>query len=140
VAVIDVQSRKILSRRLSNMLDARFYVNALEEAFTTYGKPDIFNTDQGSQFTGWGFIGILKRENLQISMDGKGSWVDNVFIERLWRSVKYEDVYLRAYEDIRTARFARAIFSVLQYWKTTSILDWQTPHNAYYRPVAKMAT
>ena len=139
-AVIDWHSRKVLSWRLSNTLDASFCVDALEEAIDTYGKPEIFNTDQGSQFTGTDFIDVLKREDIQIRMDGKGRWVDNVFIERLWRSVKYEEVYLKAYEDIRAARTSLARY--FEFYNTDrrhQSLDRQTPDNVYYQHVAKMA-
>lgn len=139
-AVIDWHSRKVLSWRLSNTLDASFCVDALEEAIDTYGKPGIFNTDQGSQFTGTDFIDVLKREDIQISMDGKGRWVDNVFIERLWRSVKYEEVYLKAYEDIRAARTSLArYFKFYNTERRHQSLDRQTPDNVYYQHVAKMA-
>ena len=103
VAIIDWYSRYVLSWRLSNTLDASFCVEALEEALEK-GKPEIFNTDQGSQFTGEAFTGLLKQHGVRISMDGKGSYNDNLFIERLWRSVKYEEVYLKAYQDGREAR------------------------------------
>ena len=103
VAIIDWYSRYVLSWKLSNTLDANFCVEALEEALEK-GKPEIFNTDQGSQFTGEAFTGLLKQHGIRISMDGKGSYNDNLFIERLWRSVKYEEVYLKAYQDGREAR------------------------------------
>jgi len=103
VAIIDWYSRYVLSWRLSNTLDADFCIEALEEALTK-GKPDILNTDQGSQFTSEAFTGLLKQHGVRISMDGKGSYNDNLFIERLWRSVKYEEVYLKAYQDGRDAR------------------------------------
>jgi len=103
VAIIDWYSRYVLSWRLSNTLDAGFCVEALEEALKK-GRPDIFNTDQGSQFTGEAFTGLLQQHGVRISMDGKGSYNDNLFIERLWRSVKYEEVYLKAYQDGREAR------------------------------------
>jgi putative transposase len=103
VAIIDWYSRYVLSWRLSNTLDASFCVETLEEALKK-DKPEIFNTDQGSQFTGDAFTGILKQHGVKISMDGKGSYNDNLFIERLWRSVKYEEVYLKAYQDGRDAR------------------------------------
>jgi len=103
VAIIDWYSRYVLSWRLSNTLDAGFCVEALEEALRK-SKPDIFNTDQGSQFTGEAFTRLLKQHGVRISMDGKGSYNDNLFIERLWRSVKYEEVYLKAYQDGRDAR------------------------------------
>ena len=103
VAIIDWYSRYVLSWRLSNTLDAGFCVEALEEALKN-GKPDIFNTDQGAQFTSEAFTGLLQQHGVKISMDGKGSYKDNLFIERLWRSVKYEEVYLKAYQDAREAR------------------------------------
>ncbi len=103
VAIIDWYSRYVLSWRLSNTLEAYFCVEALQEALKE-GRPEIFNTDQGSQFTGEAFTGLLKQNGIKISMDGKGSYSDNLFIERLWRSVKYEEVYLRAYQDGREAR------------------------------------
>ena len=105
VAIIDWYSRYVLSWKLSNTLDADFCVEALEEALKK-GRPEIFNTDQGSQFTSEVFTGLLKEHGIKISMDGKGSYNDNLFIERLWRSVKYEEVYLRAYQDGREARIS----------------------------------
>lgn len=104
VAIMEWYSRKVLSWRLSNTMDTDFCVEALNEAIDRYGKPEIFNTDQGAQFTSDAFTGVLKRHGIQISMDGKGRWVDNVFVERLWRSVEYEEVYLHAYESIPQAR------------------------------------
>jgi putative transposase len=104
VAVMDWASRKVLSWRLSNTMEVEFCIEALEEALEKYGKPDIFNTDQGSQFTSPEFTGVLKAANVRISMDGKGRWMDNVFIERLWRSLKYECVYLHAFESGSEAR------------------------------------
>jgi len=104
VAVMDWHSRQVLSWELSNSMDSHFCVSALERAIRLYGTPDIFNTDQGSQFTSEAFTDVLKDHKIWISMDGKGRWVDNVFIERLWRSVKYEEVYLNEYhtaEDLR---------------------------------------
>jgi len=102
--IMDWYSRKVLSWRLSNSMDSSFCVDALEEAIHRYGKPGIFNTDQGSQFTSDAFIDVLKDNDIGISMDGKGAWRDNVFVERLWRSVKYEEVYLNAYESMADAR------------------------------------
>jgi putative transposase len=99
VAIMDWASRAVLAWRLSNTMDASFCVEALEEALARYGKPEIFNTDQGSQFTSGDFTGVLARAEVRISMDGRGRWMDNVFIERLWRSLKYEDVYLKGYAD-----------------------------------------
>jgi len=103
MAIIDWYSRYVLSWRLSNTLDAGFCIEALEEALTK-GRPEIFNTDQGSQFTGEAFTGLLEKHGIKVSMDGKGSYTDNLFIERLWRTVKYEEVYLKAYQDGRDAR------------------------------------
>ncbi len=104
VAIMDWHSRKVLSWRLSNTMDADFCVSALEEALAKYGKPDIFNTDQGSQFTSFAFTTVLRDNGIRISMDGRGRWLDNVFIERLWRSLKYECVYLHAFETGSEAR------------------------------------
>jgi len=104
VAVIDWASRAVLSWRLSNTMDASFCVAALEEALARFGKPEIFNTDQGSQFTSATFTDTLRAAGIKISMDGRGRWMDNVFIERLWRSLKYEEVYLKGYGDGREAR------------------------------------
>jgi putative transposase len=104
VAIMDWASRKVLSFRLSNTLDTSFCTEALEEAISRYGTPQLFNTDQGSQFTSDDFTGILKKHDVKISMDGKGRWMDNVFIERLWKSVKYQDVYLKAYSSISEVR------------------------------------
>jgi len=102
--IMDWYSRKVLSWRLSNSLDASFCVDALEEAIYCYGVPEIFNTDQGCQYTSESFTDVLKAHGIRISMDGKGAWRDNVFVERLWRSVKYEEVYLNAYESVPEAR------------------------------------
>jgi putative transposase len=104
VVIMDWYSRRILSWRLSNSLESTFCVEALQEAIARYGAPEIFNTDQGSQFTGDDFITELKTADIRISMDGRGRWVDNVFVERLWRSLKYEEVYLKAYETVPEAR------------------------------------
>jgi putative transposase len=104
VAVMDWATRRILAHRLSNTLTADFCVEALDEAITRYGVPEIVNTDQGSQFTGSEFIGKLQAHAIAISMDGKGCWRDNVFVERFWKSLKYEEVYLRAYETVSEAR------------------------------------
>ena len=103
VAIIDWYSRKVLSWRLSNTMDTHFCIDALEEAIQRYGAPNIFNSEQGSQFTSTEFTQKLLENNIQISMDGKGRWIDNVFIERLWRSLKYEEVYLKAYNTPREA-------------------------------------
>lgn len=102
--IMDWYSRKVLSWRLSNTMDSDFCVDALESALERHGAPEIFNTDQGAQYTSEAFTGTLKANDIKISMDGKGRWVDNVFVERLWRSVKYEEVYLKAYESMTDAR------------------------------------
>ena len=104
VAIIDWASRAVLAWRLSNSMDVSFCLDALDEALARFGKPEIFNTDQGSQFTSAGFTGRLEAAGIRISMDGRGRWLDNVFIERLWRSLKYEEVHLKAYADGREAR------------------------------------
>jgi putative transposase len=104
VAVIDWYSRRVLSWRLSNSMDTSFCVEALEEALDRFGKPEIFNSDQGSQFTAQAFVDVLRAASVLISMDGKGRCIDNVFVERLWRSLKYEDVYLNVYDDVVEAR------------------------------------
>jgi putative transposase len=104
VAIIDWASRAVLAWRLSNSMDVSFCLEALDEALARFGKPEIFNTDQGSQFTSTDFTGRLEAASIKISMDGRGRWLDNVFIERLWRSLKYEEVYLKAYADGREAR------------------------------------
>lgn len=104
VAIMDWHSRKVLSWRLSNSLDTAACIDALEEALASYGTPDIFNSDQGCQFTSEAFTGVLKFHEIKISMDGKGHWIDNVFIERLWRRLKYEEVYLKAYDTAAQAK------------------------------------
>jgi putative transposase len=125
VAILDLYSRKVLSWRLSNTLDPEFCVTALEEALRRYGTPEIFNTDQGSQFTSEAFIDVLKDADIRISMDGKGRWIDNVFIERVWRSLKYEEVYLKAYESVAEAR--RGIGDYFQFY------NQERPHYALAR-------
>jgi len=127
VAIIDWYSRYVLSWRLSNTLDAGFCVDALQEALKK-GKPEIFNTDQGAQFTSGAFTGILQQHGVRISMDGKGSYNDNLFIERLWRSVKYEEVYLKAYQDGREAR--TSIGNYFRFYNTLRLhqaLGYRTP-------------
>lgn len=133
VAIMDWSSRKVLSYRVSNTMESDFCVEALEEALSRYGKPEIFNTDQGAQFTSEAFTGVLKSAEISISMDGKGCWVDNVFVERLWRSLKYEEVYLKAYENTREAR--ASIGAYFEYYNTGRRhqgLDRQTPDEAYF--------
>ena len=132
VAIMDLYSRKILSWRLSNTMDTRFCIDALKEALRKYPKPEIFNTDQGSQFTSNDFTNILKAHDIQISMDGKGRWIDNVFIERFWRSLKYEEVYLRAYDDLRQAKkFIRDYITDYNQARRHTSLNRQTPNKVY---------
>ena len=132
-AVMDWASRRILAMRLSNTLTADFCVEALEEAIVRHGTPAIVNTDQGSQFTGSEFIDALKTRNIAISMDGKGCWRDNVFIERFWKTLKYEEVYLRAYDTVSEARasIARYISFYNGRRPHTALAD-QTPDAAYF--------
>jgi putative transposase len=131
-AVMDWYSRRVLSWRLSNTLTADFCVEAVKEAFERYGKPEIFNTDQGSQFTSEEFVGLLKQSGVRISMDGKGSWRDNVFIERLWRSVKYEEVYLHAYNSVSEARMKlKGYFCCYNEKRPHQSLDNRTPDEVY---------
>jgi len=132
VAIMDWYSRKVLSWRLSNTMDTHFCIEALEEAIDLYGRPEIFNTDQGSQFTSFDFTSVLKENNIKISMDGKGRWMDNVFIERLWRSLKYECVYLNAFEHGVQAR--KQIGAWLRHYNQTrphSTFNGQTPDEVY---------
>ena len=131
-AVVDWFSRKVLAWRLSITLSADFCIEALEEALARHGRPEIFNTDQGTQFTSADFIKVLKDAEIAISMDGKGAWRDNVFVERLWRTVKYEEVYLRAYASVSEAR--ASIGRYLGFYNGTrphSSLGGQTPDQAY---------
>jgi putative transposase len=141
VAVIDWYSRRVLSWRLSNTLDSQFCVDALEDAIAKYGAPEIFNTDQqGSQFTSEEFTGVLKREEIQISMDGKGRWLDNVFVERLWRSVKYEEVYLKAYDNVGHAKQSLEVyFRFYNERRRHQSLDRQTPDSVYYQTATREA-
>jgi putative transposase len=133
VAIMDWYSRRVLSWRVSNTIDTSFCTEALEEAIERYGAPEIFNTDQGSQFTSDAFTDVLKQHEIQISMDGKGRWVDNVFVERLWRSVKYEEVYLKAYESITHARKSLgAYFNFYNAERRHQSLDRRTPDSLYY--------
>lgn len=140
VAVMDWYSRKVLSWRVSNTLDVNFCVDALEEAIERYGAPEIFNTDQGSQFTSKEFTDVLKDNDIRISMDGKGRWVDNVFVERLWRSVKYEEVYLKAYDSLKAARASLGrYFTFYNTERRHQSLDRQTPDGVYYEAADRMA-
>jgi len=141
VAIMDWYSRNVLSWRLSNSMDTAFCIEALREAIDRYGKPEIFNTDQGSQFTSDEFTSVLKDAEIEISMDGKGRWVDNVFIERLWRSLKYEEVYLKAYESVKEARESIKIWmDFYSSERTHQSLDRQTPDEVYFQQsVRKLA-
>ncbi len=139
-AVVDWYSRRVLAWRLSITMEAAFCVEALEEALARHGKPDVFNTDQGSQFTGQEFTGVLLRAGVAISMDGKGAWRDNVFVERLWRSVKYEEIYLRAYDTVGEAR--ASIGRYLAFYngrRPHSSLDRKTPDQAYFDKLPQTA-
>jgi putative transposase len=142
MAIMDWYSRRVLTWQLSNTLDADFCVEALQEAIARFGVPEIFNTDQGCQFASAEFTGVLALHGIRISMDGRGRWIDNVFIERLWRSLKYECVYLEAFESPRDAR------TKIDYWikyykhqRPHSSLEKRTPHEAYQgiKPVALAA-
>jgi putative transposase len=142
VAVIDWYTRKVLAWRLSNTLSADFCVEALEEALAKYGQPEIFNTDQGSQFTSIEFTSVLQQHGICISMDGKGRWRDNVFVERLWKSVKYEEVYLRAYDTVSAARAGLArYFAFFNTRRPHTSLDRRTPDAVYFQslPLAQAA-
>ena len=141
-AVVDWATRKVLAAKVAITLEACHAVDVLEQAFRQYGKPEIVNTDQGSQFTAKAFVDAVKSQGCQLSMDGRGAWRDNVFVERLWRSVKYERVYLHAYDSVAQARA-----SILDYFewynheRPHSSLNRQTPHQAYYDllPIVKKA-
>jgi len=132
-AVVDWFSRRVLAWRLSITMEAQFCIEALEEALAKHGAPEIFNTDQGSQFTSAAFTGVLVTNAVAISMDGKGAWRDNVFVERIWRSVKYEEVYLHAYDSVGEAR--ASIGRYLDFYnrmRPHSSLDRRTPDEAYF--------
>lgn len=140
VAVLDWASRRVLAHRVSITMEADFCVEALREAIARYGAPEIVNTDQGSQFTGADFIDELKAHHIDISMDGRGQWRDNVFVERLWRSVKYERVYLRAYDSVAAARADIADYFA---WYNTnrphSSIERLTPVEKYFGALPRMA-
>ncbi len=139
-AVVDWFSRRVLAWRLSITLEAAFCIEAVEEALARYGRPEIFNTDQGRQFTSMAFTDVLLKNEIAISMDGKGAWRDNVFVERLWRSVKYEEVYLRAYDSVSEAR--ASIGRYLTFYNSRrphSSLDRKTPDQAYFDPLPQLA-
>ena len=141
-AVLDWASRRVLAWRVSNSLAADSCVEALEEAIHRYGAPQIMNTDQGSQYTSSAFIGVLESNGIRISMDGKGCWRDNVFVERLWRSIKYEEVYLHGYDSVTTAKAGIARY--LAFYNSRrphQSLDGQTPDTLYFNqaPLAAAA-
>ncbi len=132
-AVQDWASRRVLSWRLSNTMTTDFCIEAVEEAIARFGAPEIFNTDQGSQFSSMEFTGLLKQHGIAISMDGKGCWRDNVFVERLWRSIKYEEVYLHAYDTVTAAR--QGLDRYIRFYnqrRPHSSLDGITPDAFYY--------
>jgi len=134
VAIMDWYSRRVLSWRLSNSMDSVFCVEALQEALDRYGNPEIFHTDQGAQFTSEAFTDCFKDTDIKMSMDGKGRWMDNVFVERLWRSLKYEEVYLKAYDSVKEARVS--IKTYLDFYnteRTHQSLDKQTPDEVYFQ-------
>ena len=140
VAVVDWFTRRVLSHRVSITMEAGFCVEAVEEAIGKNGKPGIFNTDQGSQFTSEAFTGVLLDHKIAISMDGKGSWRDNVFVERLWKSVKYEEVYLKAYDTVAEAR--ASLGQYLDFYnrrRPHSSLDRRTPDEAYFDHLPRSA-
>lgn len=133
VAVVDGFSRRVLSWRLSITMDVDFCLEAVAEALARYGRPEIFNTDQGSQFTSTALTGLLLDNAIAVSMDGRGAWRDNVFVERLWRSVKYEEVYLRAYDSVGEARASLSRYFIFYNTKRPhSSLDARTPECFYY--------
>ena len=132
-AVLDWGTRRVLSWRLSNSLTTDFCLDAVEEAFRRYGLPEIFNTDQGSQFTSTEFVSLIQGHGIRLSMDGKGRWVDNAFVERLWKSVKYEEVYLHAYDSVSEARQGlQRYFEFYNQRRPHSSLDGQTPDAVYF--------
>lgn len=132
VAIIDWYSRKVLSWRLSNTMDASFCVDSLEEAIQCFGKPEIFNTDQGAQFTSDSFTGVLKKNDIKISMDGRGRALDNIFVERLWRSVKYEEVYLNKHENMQDLLMGLThYFMFYNNERKHQSLGYQTPESVY---------
>jgi putative transposase len=139
VAIIDWYSRRVLAWRLSNTMDSAFCVEALREALESFPKPDIFNTDQGSQFTAEAFTSVLRGAGVTISMDGKGRCIDNVFVERVWRSLKYEEVFLHAYENLDEARAGiERYFDFYNFTRQHQALGYQTP-DAFYRGAAHRA-
>lgn len=136
-AVMDWASRRVLSWRLSIALDSAFCIAAVEEAIARYGRPEIFNTDQGVQFTSAAFTGLLLDQGIPISMDGRGCWRDNIFVERLWRTLKYEEVYLHAYDSVSSANTGIARYLTLYNARRphSSLAD-RTPDEAYFLPLS----
>jgi putative transposase len=132
-AILDLFSRKVLSFRVSNAMSTDFCVEALEEALARHGTPEIFNTDQGAQFSAEDFTAVLLAKGVRVSMDGKGRWIDNVFVERLWKSVKYEDIYLHAYNSVRELRAAlRRYFEFYNVRRPHQSLEYRTPNETYF--------
>jgi putative transposase len=139
-AVVDVASRMVLAHKVAITLEACHAKEIIEQAFARYGKPEIFNTDQGSQFTSEAFTGVLLKNQITISMDGKGAWRDNVFVERLWRSVKYERVYLRAYGAVSEAKADVATY--IDWYnreRVHSSIEDRAPEQAYWELLPKIA-
>ena len=138
-AVMDWASRKVLSWRLSNTFTTDFCLEAVQEAMIRSGTPEIFNTDQGSQFTSMEFTGLLQQNDIQISMDGKGCWRDNVFVERLWKSLKYEEVYLHAYDSVTIAKKRLEwYFEFYNQRRPHTALDNQTPGEFYIEKLPEL--
>jgi len=140
-AIIDIYSRKVLSWKLSNTMDNSFCITVLNEAICEYGKPEIFNTDQGSQYTSKKFTDILKAHNIQISMDSKGRALDNVYIERLWRSLKYENIFLSEYNSMK--ELSKGIKKYFNFYNTERFhqsLDYCTPNDIYYESIRKVGS
>jgi putative transposase len=132
-AVLDWATRRVLAWRLSNTMTADFCLDALAAAIQAYGLPEILNTDQGSQFTGTAFVGVVREHGIQLSMDGQGAWRDNLFVERLWKSVKYEEVYLHAYDTVAEAqRHLAASFTFYNQGRPHAALGGRTPDMAYF--------
>jgi len=138
-AVLDWATRRVLAWRLSNSMTVDFCLDALEAAIRDCGPPGILNTDQGSQFTGTAFVDLVQQHGIQLSMDGKGAWRDNLFIERLWKSVKYEEVYLHAYDTVAEAhRGLACYFTFYNQGRPHSALDGQTPNMVYFAPLPQL--
>ena len=140
IAIIDLYSRKVLTWKLSNTMDADFCVEALEDAILRYGIPAIFNTDQGSQFTSEAFISVLEKNEIRISMDGKGRALDNIYVERLWRSLKYEEIYLKSYENLKKLKEGiKKYFHFFNGERYHQSLNYDTPDEVYYACFSKKA-